>query len=107
MYNMSIQEPANLSQDNQSHSPNSVPMRCAKSNVRGSRQVCVRSVAPHASRLWFRHVTHTARCAADCHARLQIVNEVCDGCDEDEEDEDDEEDDDVALHGGGRCGVRK
>jgi hypothetical protein len=107
MYNISIQEPPILSQDNQSHIPNSVPMRCAKSNVRVSRQVGVRSLAANASRLWLRHVAHTARCAANCHTRLQVVDKVCDGCDEDEEDEDDEEDDDVALHGGGRCGVRK
>lgn len=52
-------------------------------------------------RLRLRHVAHARRCAADCHARLQVVDEVADERDEDEEDEDDEEDDDVALHGGG------
>lgn len=47
------------------------------------------------------HIAHTARCAADGHARLQVVDAVGDERDEDEEDEDDEEDDDVALHFGG------
>jgi heme exporter protein D len=55
-------------------------------------------------RLWLRHVAHARRRAADCHARLQVIDQVADGCDEDEEDENDEEDDDVALHGGGLLG---
>lgn len=50
------------------------------------------------------HITHAARRTANCHARLQVVDTVCDERDEDEEDEDDEEDDDVALHFGG-CGM--
>jgi len=54
-------------------------------------------------RLRLRHVAHARRRAADGHACLQVVDEVCDEGDEDEEDEDDEEDDDVALHGCG-CG---
>lgn len=56
------------------------------------------------SRLWLRHIAHTARRAADRHARLQVVDQVCDGRDEDEEDQDDQEDDDVALHDCGVCG---
>ncbi|KAH7070032.1 hypothetical protein FB567DRAFT_539699, partial [Paraphoma chrysanthemicola] len=52
-------------------------------------------------RLWLRHVAHARCCAADGHACLEVVDEVCDERDEDEENEDDEEDDDVALHG---CG---
>jgi hypothetical protein len=79
------------------------PMHGAKSNIRVSRQVFffISLAGCLVHRLWLRHVAHTARCAADCHACLQVVDEVCDGCDEDEEDEDDEEDDNVALHGGG------
>lgn len=55
------------------------------------------------------HVRDTGCCAADSHACLQVVDEVCDGCDENEENEDDEEDNNVALHGsggggGGSCG---
>ena len=49
------------------------------------------------------HIRDRRRGAADSHARLQVVDEVCDGGNQDEEDEDDEEDDDVALHGCG-CG---
>jgi hypothetical protein len=49
------------------------------------------------------HVADARRGTANGHARLQVVDEVCDEGDEDEEDEDNEEDDDVALHGGG-CG---
>ena len=49
------------------------------------------------------HIRHRRRGAADSHACLQVVDEVCDGGNQDEEDEDDEEDDDVALHGCG-CG---
>jgi hypothetical protein len=55
-------------------------------------------------RLWLRHVAHAGRCAAYCHACLQVVDSVADEGDEDEEDEDDKEDDDVALHSCG-CGV--
>ena len=49
------------------------------------------------------HIGDRRRGATDGHARLEVVDEVCDGGNEDEEDEDDEEDDDVALHGCG-CG---
>jgi hypothetical protein len=49
------------------------------------------------------HVADARRGTADGHARLQVVDEVCDEGDEDEENQDYEEDDDVALHGGG-CG---
>lgn len=49
------------------------------------------------------YLTNTAharsRRAADCHARLQVVDYVADDSDEDEEEEDDDEDDEVALHG--------
>jgi hypothetical protein len=56
--------------------------------------------------LRLRHVAHARRRAADGHARLQVVDEVCDEGDEKEEDKDDEEDDNVALHGGGMKGAR-
>ena len=47
------------------------------------------------------HIAHAAARVADCHPRLQVVDQVCDEGDEDEEDQDNEEDDDVALHFGG------
>lgn len=50
------------------------------------------------------HIGDRRRGAADGHAGLEVVDEVCDGGDENEEDEDDEEDDDVALHGCGWVG---
>jgi hypothetical protein len=66
--------------------------------------------------LYLRYIRHRrSRCAADRHARLQVVDQVADAGDEDEEKEDDDKDDDVALHfcGGermvwwmvGLCGV--
>lgn len=58
-----------------------------------------------AARLRLGHVAYAAPRVADCHARLQVVDHVCDEGDEDEEDQDDEEDDDVALHFGGVLGL--
>lgn len=50
------------------------------------------------------HIRNRRGGATDRHARLQIVDAVCDSGDENEEDEDDEEDDNVALHFGvGLC----
>jgi hypothetical protein len=54
--------------------------------------------------LRLRHIAHARRRATDCHACLQVVDQVADERYEDEEDEDDEEDDDVALHGCGEGG---
>lgn len=48
-----------------------------------------------------RHVAPTARCPADRHPCLEVVDQVCDQCDQDEQDQDDQEDDNVALHLGG------
>lgn len=47
------------------------------------------------------HIGNRRRCTTNRHARLQIVDTICDGSDKNEEDENDEEDDNVALHIGG------
>lgn len=52
-----------------------------------------------------RHVTRTARCPADCHPCLEVVDQVRDERNEDEEDQNDQEDDNVALHLGLVCVV--
>lgn len=57
------------------------------------------NIAVSVTPLYFRHIGRGCRRGAtDCHARLCVVDQVCDEADDDEEDEDNEEDDDVALH---------